>query len=665
MSNGKYPKRDYMRRPSSEDYATPEMHEAIRNAVYKYLSPAQFAKRGLYPLLEAPKDPLERYYWEKNREFPYTLAQLSSAEIPRENIDVPFIPTISLPILRGIPKSAFGVAPAEEMYFKQVDRLPALRRKVANPPTKGVTPSKKEIAWKYSNNPAHRELTAIYNKGEMSLEDIEPHFMQSINRDEAGLSVFDHTLMNETRRRLESADIGKTYAEKTVDITKGKRTNIKTGTEIRPMDTSQGCAGFCNECWAAYGGARQTRKCFFDPQPVRLTGDFYDDPYLLRRFGEVGDPNMHPQIWATMRDDFYKLIQRPEGITIEELDAFIEKSYDWSWTNNQFIKTNLHTQGNWQGKKYVPGGLDRTFLITKLQSTKNFNPLVTRNLEVSIDPMMPTHFFRSLKNIKQLKAQYGDNVNIMLRIRSIATSSDEINAMQKIAVDFANKHNLPVLETRVRFKHPEGQSFAQTLPEYYGKGQQKHISYYPTEDIGVQKTRVVKSEITKASRQSQEITMLETHTPDGPITTDVYIVRNWGEKALKTKTGVRWEGKKPATYEVWQGGNKIKDFVVKNEKQKMEMMSYAKQLAQDSAREQGILPSRITVARYSREESPLSQFGLHPDRHMQCNVFNIGGDACGACQGCRAWLKLEEARGMEKMKATALASEAGAVGKKK
>jgi len=50
---------------------------------------------------------------------------------------------------------------------------------------------------------------------------------------------------------------------------------------------------------------------------------------------------------------------------------------------------------------------------------------------------------------------------------------------------------------------------------------------------------------------------------------------------------------------------------------------------------------------------------------MQCNVFNIGGDACGACQGCRAWLKLEEARGMEKMKATALASEAGAVGKKK
>ena len=81
-------------------------------------------------------------------------------------------------------------------------------------------------------------------------------------------------------------------------------------------------------------------------------------------------------------------------------------------------------------------------------------------------------------------------------------------------------------------------------------------------------------------------------------------------------------------------------------KNKEAAMQYATELAERSARNKGIVPSKTTIARYSREEGPLSQFGLHPNLHYQCNVFNVGGDACGACQGCRAWLRKEQARAM-------------------
>ena len=47
------------------------------------------------------------------------------------------------------------------------------------------------------------------------------------------------------------------------------------------------------------------------------------------------------------------------------------------------------------------------------------------------------------------------------------------------------------------------------------------------------------------------------------------------------------------------------------------------------------------MRRYSIEESPLSQFGLDPKLHYQCNWPNMGAGACGKCQGCRTWLNQE------------------------
>ena len=53
------------------------------------------------------------------------------------------------------------------------------------------------------------------------------------------------------------------------------------------------------------------------------------------------------------------------------------------------------------------------------------------------------------------------------------------------------------------------------------------------------------------------------------------------------------------------------------------------------------LPGKIKVQEYSIGESPLSQFGLNPKLHKQCNVFNMGEGACEECQGCKIWLNEE------------------------
>ena len=509
---------DYMRRPSAYDYATPEMRSRMRQAVVGYLSPTALARRALYPVLEPGLE----------REFPYTMREVGRGLVPEEEMrpDIQPLPTVSIPLLRKIPSGRFGAKAgqeAEEMAFKHVDRLPALTEKVAKP-IRGT----KEVVKKYANNPAHRELTAIYNKGGMPLEEVEGHFLKNVIRDEMGLSVFDRILRQEIAQRQSGITPGKRYKIENFNVTTGA-SNQKVGKELVPMDTSKGCLEFCSQCYAA-GLSKQAKICFHDPSPVRLTGSFYDDPDKIRRIGEVGEPSFHPGLYEEVRDEYLALFQKPRGPTAEELLDIQARTSDWSWTNNQLIKTDLHTPGNWVERRYQVGGKDRTFLITKLPSIKNFNPLITKNLEVSVDPFEPHHFFRTLKNVKALKAQYGDNVNIMLRIRSVATQSDEINSMQKMAVDFANKHNIPVLETRMRLKSPEGAALAQTLPEYFYHGRQKHISYYPTQDIHSKHPRIGKSEIGKKKRLSQEITNLEIATPDGPIESDVYIIRNWAEK---------------------------------------------------------------------------------------------------------------------------------------
>jgi hypothetical protein len=399
---------------------------------------------------------------------------------------------------------------------------------------------------------------------------------------------------------------------------------MKTAGEIIDLDTSRGCIGYCPSCYSATG---PKKLCFIDPQPVKLTGGFNKNPQGIYRVGTNGEPNFNPNRWKAFRENYIDMV-KSNDFTQAQLDELIDQTYDWTYTNHQLINSNLVTPGRFDGNKYIPGGRDQTFIITKLQSLDGFNPDLIRNLEVSIDPMMPSHFFKSLKNIETLKATHPE-VNVQLRIRSAATYSDEINSLQKMAVDFANKNDLEVLETRLRFKKADTMVKTQVLPEYYPAVKFKHVSYYPTiqEKLG-------KMEF-PGGKKPREVAVktFEVHGPDGPNSTSTYI-----------KTTLSPKGKAPGEsqkkWEVWSDGKRVAARRDLNT-----AVAIGRKQVQNELGD--LAPSKIVVRQYSVEESPLSQFGLDPKLHKQCNVFNMSGAACAECQSCRAFIETGKTKGIE------------------
>jgi hypothetical protein len=528
-----------------------------------------------------------------------------------------------------------------EMEFKHYNRLPELTKAVVSthPSTSfgkimhgselhsGVD----QIANIHANNPEIRQATALYNMGQIDIENLEPLVMSNLTVDEEGKTAFDKTLDLELSRRGESyLKAGwKPYSESRTPISRFTDSNMKVGRAYIDLDTSAGCVGMCPECYACYGGATQGKKIFANPVPLKLTGRFEDNPKLIRRIGTKGEPNMNPLLWKEIAPEF-KEMMKSGSMTQEDLDHFIDQTYDWSYTNEQIQKVGLDSPGHYKGNKYVPGGRDMTFVITKLQSLDNFDPEVIKNLQVSIDPMMPTHFFKALKNIKTLKETYGDDVNVMLRIRSVSTYSDEINSLQKIAVDFANKHELPVLETRVRFKKSDTASLAQLQPEYYhAGGQHKHVSYYPKEQASI-RTKYDYPEGKKYRKMG--VRTFEIHSTEGPKETNVYMQTRLGRGGDVPKMDT--QGQKNKIWSVYHSGVMVGDKLSYHDAQKISQNLIRAEFPDTT-------PSQIKIREYSIGESPLSQFGLRGDLHKQCNVFNMGGGACEKCKGCGAWLNEE------------------------
>lgn len=512
--------------------------------------------------------------------------------------------------------------------FKRVDRLPELTRNVTRSPgaraVQGGTKlyeGAEAIAAKFGDNPFHRELASAYQRGAVKLDQAEQIFKGTINRGPDGRSAFDQMFDLEIKQRGEHFNDPKwhPYAEARQPVSSDRKSNMKTEGELIPLDTSRGCIGMCPSCYAATGGSKQGKICFADPQPVELTGHFSDDPEMIRRIGEAGEPNMNPLKWKQYSEQFKAEISAGQ-MTPQRLDEYISRTYDWSYTNEQIKKVGLDSHGTWDGNKYVPGGRDQTFIITKLQSLEGFDPTVIKNLEVSVDPAMPDHFFKALKNVETLKQQ-SPGTNIMLRVRSVSSASDEINTLQKIAVDFANQHDMPILETRVRFKNPEAMAAQQVLPEYTtaGGNQYKHVSYYPSQHAEAKKTQ----EIGENSVRTFDI-----HTETGPVPSSVFMSRktdSLGPAMSKHKQA------KAQVWEVWSGGKRVQGGLTEENAKALSNRMVIKE-------HPDLVPSKTKVREYALEESPLSQFGLHPNLHKQCNTFNSSVGACSECQGCRAWL---------------------------
>jgi len=168
------------------------------------------------------------------------------------------------------------------------------------------------------------------------------------------------------------------------------------GSCIFNIDTCRGCTNKCDSCYPE----RNAMRKLFDI-PVKVTqyyGKRQDQKGAWYRIGNSGDP-------ATFWKHAEELVKKQQ--------------------------------------------YKRFFCVTKLQTLKGYSGFFDK-LQVSVDPLNKKHFKKTLANVLTILKKY-PHVKIMLRIRSISTTDKKLIALMESAVEFANTHNLPVMETRMRF----------------------------------------------------------------------------------------------------------------------------------------------------------------------------------------------------------------------
>jgi len=167
------------------------------------------------------------------------------------------------------------------------------------------------------------------------------------------------------------------------------------GSLIFNTDTSRGCNNNCFDCYPDYGSMK------IDFKKVVLVKEYEGKPKddAWYRFGNSGDPANN---W-------------------KHSEKIVEKK-----------------------------GFKNFFCVTKLQNIKGFTGFFNK-LQVSVDPLNPHHFGRTLDNVEKILKQF-PKVKIILRVRSVSTTDFNLLYLMDVAVKFANTHNLPIMETRMRFK---------------------------------------------------------------------------------------------------------------------------------------------------------------------------------------------------------------------
>lgn len=272
------------------------------------------------------------------------------------------------------------------------------------------------------------------------------------NEDFQQLNIFDKIrVASQLERPIRKRDYNQNTTTKANRKLEGQQGNVRNGANqkvegsgIVATDTIRGCDHFCFECYALKGSA-QAAISHQHPILQELKGTIMDGGIL--RIGEVGDP-----------------------------------SKNWAWTDQQVRKVIEASQKRGAKVDYS----NSVFYITKLLNLNGFNPETARNLQVTLDPLMPAHMWRSMENILRLKSAHPD-VNINVRIRSVATANAELNDAMQAAVDFANQFKLPIIETRMRFIRNSSLDLLELdRDKYYHAGNQWKLKNGVLEETGDQ-----------------------------------------------------------------------------------------------------------------------------------------------------------------------------------
>jgi hypothetical protein len=253
------------------------------------------------------------------------------------------------------------------------------------------------------------------------------------------LNIFDRARVAAILERQERGKQYKTYDQPHTNQKSDKagvtpkETHKSAGSAIHMADPIRGCDAMCAGCYANFLGG-QSKINHYQPVRVHITGRITSDQLL--RIGEVGDP-----------------------------------STDWRWSAAQ-VQALL----NRSKEKDKNVSADNVYVITKLLNISGFDASVFRNLEVSFDPLNPSHMKQTAKNLLRLKAKY-PHLNIVIRIRTVATKNKDLQAMQDWAVEFANRFDLPVIETMMRWRQKEYLDILELDKDKYKfKGQQYQLS---------------------------------------------------------------------------------------------------------------------------------------------------------------------------------------------
>ncbi|HSW40407.1 MAG TPA: hypothetical protein VLL97_13040 [Acidobacteriota bacterium] len=254
--------------------------------------------------------------------------------------------------------------------------------------------------------------------------------------DWTGLSDFDKARLQAQLERPEYESFWKASRLKdiqkmTTSKTQGKPSiqdwkNEKTkGSNILSGDTIKSCETHCIECYANNNAMRHAVR---GDVPVKMDlppGAIREEQKL--RLGTMGDPGS-----------------------------------DWKHTNEQIRKKIRESCA--EGHNVSPE--KNIFVVTPLLDLDGYDPKTVPNLQVSLDPVQFDKTRVSMLNILRVKARHPE-VNIAVRIRSLATNSPDFNAARDALVGFANRFNLRGIETMLRFRKNVTKKTLQLIEDAY------------------------------------------------------------------------------------------------------------------------------------------------------------------------------------------------------
>ena len=163
------------------------------------------------------------------------------------------------------------------------------------------------------------------------------------------------------------------------------------GSPIIGTDTVKGCENGCFRCYANRV-ARFHRKIFDKPMRCVVAG--FPIPQLVYRFGTFGDPGT-----------------------------------DWEWTFREL-------------ERLQELGMKRYYLLTKLQQVEGFRNDPALCLHVSFDPLDPKQLNVTMRNFDLVTARK------VVRIKSLRSGTASFMQRQRRILEFADKRQVPILETR-------------------------------------------------------------------------------------------------------------------------------------------------------------------------------------------------------------------------